>query len=284
MEIIWNVEPMEACVLVLGMFDGVHRGHQELLMQGAEQAGERKIPLVVWTFEPHPLEVLCPEKAPRRLTTLQERAEYMAGYGVDRLCVTRFDREVAATQPQTFLENMQHMFHPACLICGFNYSFGQGGRGKPEDLSAYGREHGAEVTIVPPVEIAGDTVSSTRIRLLLEEGQLRLASRLLGHAYGFAGRPEDGGQYLRFAWPKEKVLPAAGAYAGYIREKGKRSRPCLIRLEEQREGEADVSVLEDGYDLQGREAGITFMDILRKGGGADQEDIQLAQAWFRAHR
>ncbi|MCR4882071.1 MAG: hypothetical protein K6A68_00735, partial [Clostridiales bacterium] len=78
---IHNPTAIGPCVLVLGMFDGVHRGHQELLMQGGERAEKLKVPLVVSTFEPHPLEVLFPDKAPKRLTTLQERAEIMAGYG-----------------------------------------------------------------------------------------------------------------------------------------------------------------------------------------------------------
>ncbi len=305
MEIIWKTGPMETCVLVLGMFDGVHRGHQELLMLGAEKAQAKKIPLVVWTFEPHPLEVLCPSRAPKRLTTLQERADFMAGYGVDRLCVTAFTLDIANTDPQVFLDRVTEIFHPACVICGFNYSFGQGGRGKPEELKAYGEAHGIDVAVVPPVEIAGDTVSSTRIRLLLEAGDLRLATRLLGHAYALSGRVMDGkhiGRTLGFptanvACPAEKELPAFGVYVGYLKAKGERSRECVINIGRHPtlpEGSVTVEahVLKEHPDLYGKDVTVTLMDFLRpETKFASVEDLreqvdrdrQQAAAWFRAH-
>ena len=107
MEIWMNPEKTDPCILVLGMFDGVHMGHQSLIMTGMERAAEKKVPLYVCTFEPHPLHVLFPDRAPKLLTTLQERAGIMEGFGVDALCVHTFTREIAAQEPEAFLASVQ---------------------------------------------------------------------------------------------------------------------------------------------------------------------------------
>ena len=103
MKILRDPKRLNPCVLVLGMFDGVHRGHQALLMRGDELAQEMVYPLVVCCFEPHPLKVLAPEKAPALLTTLPEKARVMQSFGVDGLCITTFDRARAAGDEHIFL-------------------------------------------------------------------------------------------------------------------------------------------------------------------------------------
>ena len=170
MRIVRDPINMGSCVLVLGMFDGVHRGHQALLMAGRDLADQYGMPLHVCTFEPHPLQVLRKEAAPPLLTTLTERAQLMASFGVDALCVHTFTRKVAAQEPEDFLRQLDEVYNPHAIVAGFNYSFGSKGRGDGEMLKAWGAEHGCEVVIVPKVELDGDSVSSTRIRLMLREG------------------------------------------------------------------------------------------------------------------
>ncbi len=277
------------CVLVLGMFDGVHRGHQELLMRGAYRAQELRIPLVVSTFEPHPMEVLFPGHAPRRLTTLKERAAYMAEFGVDELCVTAFTSDVAATRPETFLEHMTSFFSPWSVICGYNYTFGVKGSGKPEELCAYGKEHGFETIVVDPVEIAGDTVSSTRIRQELEKGNILLANRLLGHAYTLEGMVDRRGE-VALKDGDLKVLPGDGLYVGYLRPEKGRSRQSVILLGKADTEEAPhirVRNLEACPELNGKTVNISLRDALEEVPREQKEiipqDLEQARSWFERH-
>lgn len=211
---------MAPCVLALGTFDGVHLGHQALLMRGGELAGELGCPLVACTFEPHPLRVLRPEIAPPLLTTLPERAALMADFGVDALCVTGFTRGRAGQSPEDYMDELRRTYQPRAVVCGFNFTFGQGGRGSGETL----RAHGFETEIVPEVTLEGAAVSSTRIRQALRAGGLSLASRLMGHAYTITGRVADGkhiGRTMGFPTanvtvPRGKALPAFGVYACWL--------------------------------------------------------------------
>lgn len=224
MRIMRNPAKAGPCVLVLGMFDGVHRGHQALLMAGLALAQREHLPLHVCTFEPHPLRVLRPDSAPSLLTTLTERAQLMAGFGVDGLCVTSFTRAMANQPAEDFMADMAAIYQPRHVVCGFNFNFGRGGEGSGESLRRFGEAHGFGVTVVPEVTIGGATVSSTRIRGLLQKGDMREATRLLGHAYTLSGRVMDGkhiGRTMGYPTanvdiPAGKVLPAYGVYACWL--------------------------------------------------------------------
>lgn len=170
MRIIRDPKRLNPCVLVLGMFDGVHRGHQALLMRGDELAQEMVYPLAVCTFQPHPLHVLAPEKEPVMLTTLPEKAAVMQSFGVDGLCVTTFTRARANQSPEDFMAELVEVYAPVVIVCGFNFTFGAGGKGNGQMLKEYGKKHGFRTVIVPEVVIDGETVSSTRIRRLLAQG------------------------------------------------------------------------------------------------------------------
>ena len=230
MQIVRNPAQTKPCVLVLGMFDGVHRGHQKLLITGNALAEAEGLPLRVCTFSPHPLAVLCPDKAPRMLTTLPERARFMLGFGVDTLCVFPFTRALADEPPEDFVRRMARTFRPRHVVVGFNNTFGRGGRGDGALLTAMGRELGFTTHIVPAVELDGSPVSSTRIRALLAQGDIHGATRLLGHAYTLSGRVMDGkhiGRTMGYPTanvdaPVRKALPAFGVYACYLTVEGRR--------------------------------------------------------------
>lgn len=220
---------LDASVTVLGMFDGVHRGHQALLIRGRELADRLGLPLAVYTFEPHPLAVLRPDHQPPRLTTLAERAGMMADMGVDVFRVDRFTKKVAAQSPEDFLRGLMEQLHPVAVVAGFNYSFGERGRGRADLLQAMGGQMGYEASIVPEVVLDGDTVSSTRIRRLIEGGSMQEAARLLGRAYAVTGVPEGSGSHCTLQMDPGKVRPCAGNYSGWLL-RGGAYRPVQINV------------------------------------------------------
>ena len=266
---------MPRCVLALGTFDGVHLGHQVLLMRGGELANRLGCPLAVCTFEPHPLRVLRPEAAPPLLTTLPERAALMAEFGVDSLCVTTFTRERADQPPEDYMEELARVYHPAAVVCGFNFTFGQGGRGNGETLRHFGEKHGFETVIVPEVTLENGAVSSSRIRRALQGGELALASRLLGHAYTLSGRVADGkhiGRTMGFptanvAVPRGKALPAFGVYACWL-ETAEGFYPAVVNVGRHPtlpEGWVTVEAhaLDASLSLYGQHVRLTFLRFQR---------------------
>ncbi|MBQ8507168.1 MAG: FAD synthetase family protein [Clostridia bacterium] len=163
-------------VVALGMFDGVHIGHQALIRRAREMAGELGAACVVRSFDRHPLSVLKPERAPKQLMSLEEKLEKM---GVDGVLVEEFTPEFAATDALVFLENMVRRLHAAGIVAGFNYSFGAGGRGNAALIRTEAGRLGYACDILEAVTEAGETVSSTLIRHLLENGELARAEALL---------------------------------------------------------------------------------------------------------
>lgn len=271
MRMLQNPDSLPSCVLVLGMFDGVHRGHQALLMAGGELAEATGLPLNVCTFEPHPLQVLRPESAPPLLTTLTERAQLMAGFGVDHLCILPFTVQTAAQAPEDFMAMLARVYHPQHVVCGFNYSFGYQGKGNAESLRAYG----FSVTVVPEVVLGGETVSSTRIRRLLAQGDIRQATRLLGHSYTLGGRVAEGkriGRTMGFPTanvtiPQGKALPAFGVYACWL-QVGERTFPAVVNVGRHPtlpEGGVTVEAyaLDECLSLYGQKVRLLFLEHLR---------------------
>lgn len=176
----------EASVLVLGMFDGVHRGHQALMQKARALADRWNVPMVVMTFDKHPLSLIAPAMAPPMLTTSQERLRLIEAQGADIVCVVPFTQEVRQIVPETFVQQIVSRWHPKAIVVGYNYHFGRYGAGTPALLKALGAADDFETVIVPEVRVDGQAVSSTHIRKLLAEGRLAEAERLLGHPY----RPE----------------------------------------------------------------------------------------------
>ncbi len=275
MRMMRNPERTDPCALVLGMFDGVHRGHQALFLRGAELGKELGVPVAVCTFEPHPLAVLRPDLRLERLTTPLERAQWMALCGVDLLCVHDFTRALADLEPEAFLDRLQAVYRPAALICGYNYTFGRGGAGDGDLLKRYAQRHGVRAEVIPAVEIGGEPVSSTRVRNVLLTGDVSEAARLMGHAYTLSGPVVHGkhmGHVLGFptanvAWPEGKVMPAYGVYACglTVEEKTMRAVVNVGRHPTLPEGGVTVEayVLGESPDLYGKRARVTFLRRLR---------------------
>ncbi len=172
------------CCLALGTFDGVHLGHQALLKRAAALAREQGLVPAAMTFDRHPLALLKPEIAPQALTTPEEKRRLMAACGIQALVEEPFTRQRAAMEPEDFAAECARRMEARALVVGYNYTFGRGGRGNPELLTACGDALGFTVVVVPPVTLDGEPISSTRIRALLARGDKRGAARLLGHEGG----------------------------------------------------------------------------------------------------
>lgn len=285
MQILRNPAVLEPCVLVLGMFDGVHRGHQALLMAGLELAEQNHLPLNVCTFEPHPLRVLRPQAAPPLLTTLTERAALMADFGVNHLCILPFTAETAAETPEEFMSMLARVYQPRHVVCGFNYSFGHLGAGNADSL----RSFGFDVTVVPEVVLGGETVSSTRIRRLLGQGDIRQATRLLGHSYTLSGRVMNGkhiGRTMGYPTanveiPAEKALPAFGVYACWM-QVATSIYPAVVNVGRHPtlpEGSVTVEAyaLDQCLSLYGKKVRLLFLDYLRPEKRFDSVDALKVQ-------
>lgn len=303
MRIVRDPAQMPPCVLVLGMFDGVHRGHQALLSAGRSLGQSLRLPVTVCAFEPHPLAILKPEAAPPRLTTLTERARLMAENGVDALCVTAFTAARANQEPEAFLDELMRIYRPAAVVCGFNFTFGRGGRGNGELLRAYGQAHGFDVSVVPKVTLLGDTVSSTRIRRLLSSGALDEAVALLGHPYTLTGRVAGGKQIGRTMGfptanvtpPRNKALPAFGVYVCRM-ETERQAYPAVVNVGRHPtlpEGGVTVEAyaLHEHLTLYGKKVRLTFLRFLRPERRFESvealraqiaRDTQDAQRYFQA--
>jgi riboflavin kinase/FMN adenylyltransferase len=206
-------------VVTLGVFDGLHLGHQQLLKIALERAAGRRLAVV--TFDPHPRAVLGPPKRHRLLSPLAERLQLLERWPIAAVAVLRFDRELAAMQYDDFVrEFLVGALHARHLVLGFNLHLGFERRGTPERVAALGEELGFEVTRVGAVEVDGEPVSSTRIRHLLDEGRVEDAWRLLGRPYDLSGpviRGAGRGRTLgiptaNFTVPEDKLLPANGVY------------------------------------------------------------------------
>ncbi len=290
MKIVRDPRRLRPCVLVLGMFDGVHRGHQALLMRGDELSQEMAFPLSVCCFEPHPLRVLAPEKAPPLLTTIPEKARVMQSFGVDEMCITTFNRARADQSPEDFMAELVEIYAPVVVVCGFNFTFGKGGAGNGKLLREYGRKHGFRTVIVPEVLIEGATVSSTRIRRLLSEGDIPMVNRLLGHAYTLSGRVESGKQLGRtmgfptanVAFARNKALPAFGVYACWLETEDGAYHPAVVNVGRHPtlpEGSVTVEahVLDGSPDLYGQHVRLSFMKHQRAEIRFEDKDALQAQ-------
>ena len=217
------------CVLTIGNFDGVHRGHQALL-QGLRKEGQaRGLPVVVMIFEPQPLELFAGDKAPARLTRLRDKLRYLAECGVDYVLCVRFDQRFAALTAQAFVGDLLvKRLGVQFLAVGDDFRFGAGRQGDFLLLQKAGLEFGFDVTSTMTFCEGGVRVSSTAVRLALADDQLDVAETLLGHPFSISGRVVHGdalGRTIGFPTAnvplRRQVSPVKGVYAvevsGYIR-------------------------------------------------------------------
>ena len=188
--------------LAIGVFDGVHLGHQAVISTSAKHAKEAGGTPVVVTFDPHPVKVLRPNHAPHLITATQHKIALIRDLGVRHLLVLHFDRSFAATSPEDFVQQLVENSKPLREICvGHEWSFGKGRAGNLALLKELGQQAGFNVIGVQAVSVNGEVVSSTAIRKAVEEGNLVKATQMLGREYTILGtvvRGEQLGRKLGF--------------------------------------------------------------------------------------
>jgi len=211
-------------VLTVGTFDGVHRGHRDVIGRVVERARSRGLPSVLVTFDPHPMEVVNPAAAPLLLTTREEKLEVIAESGIDYLAVVPFTQSLAAFTAEEFVERvLRQRFRLDELLIGYDHGFGRQRAGNVSVLRELGAKDGFKVEVVDAVAAAdGHSISSTSIRRAVAGGDLERACSGLGRPYSVSGRVVEGsqrGRSLGFptlnlgAAPPRKLLPPEGVYA-----------------------------------------------------------------------
>ncbi|MGH7768457.1 MAG: bifunctional riboflavin kinase/FAD synthetase [Candidatus Binatia bacterium] len=211
-------------VLLMGNFDGIHLGHQALLGRAVKDAKDVGGRSVVLTFEPHPLKVLAPEKAPRLILTHKDKMTLLQSFGVDAVIVQTFDAAFAGVEADEFVrEYLVRRIGVRKMWVGKDLRFGKGRKGRVEDLARWGKDMGFEVGVIEPVQLDGRRVSSSRVRTLIESGEVREASKYLGRYHFVTGRVARGhgrGRQLGFPTanvvPRTEVLPLDGIYASIM--------------------------------------------------------------------
>lgn len=207
--------------LAIGVFDGVHRGHQAVIRRALEAARFAEGTAVVVTFDPHPVRVLRPELAPRLLTSTAHKLQLIRDLGVTHQLIIHFDVAFAGTSPEDFIRALAAASQPLQEICvGFEWSFGKGRAGNLALLERLGGQLGFDEVGVPAVEMDGEIISSTLIRAAVENGDLARAAKLLGREFTILGTVVEGdrlGRKLGFPTANlsahNEQYPPNGVYA-----------------------------------------------------------------------
>jgi len=261
----------------IGVFDGVHLGHQAVISTSAEHARRAGGTPVVITFDPHPVKVLRPEKAPHLLTATQHKIALIRDLGVEHLLVIHFDRRFAATPPEEFVRELVQHAQPLRQICvGHEWSFGKNRAGNLELLTNLGAQHGFEVIGIKPVAVNGTVVSSTAIRRAVEEGDLAKAAEMLGREYTILGTVKKGAQLGReLGFPTANLsahseqFPPNGVYAAEARLNGATLRGVVNlgyrpTIESARpERLLELHLFDLNHDIYGEDVEVRFLRYLR---------------------
>jgi riboflavin kinase/FMN adenylyltransferase len=270
--------PAGGRVVAIGVFDGVHLGHQSIIAEAVAAASESEARPTVVTFYPHPEAVLRPGSGPRSLTLPGRKAELLLALGIQEVVTVEFDQRFADLQPEEFCSIvLSERLGARAVLVGKNFHFGRHGAGSSGDLAAYGRKHGFSVGAVPLVREGGGPISSTRIRGLLDLGEVAAAAALLGRPHRLEGTVVRGagrGRSLRAPTAnvevcEESTLPAQGVYATTaVVDNGAHkqsvtsvgSNPTFETGDEIR---VETLLLDFEGDLYGRSIAVDFVERLR---------------------
>lgn len=263
-------------VLALGNFDGVHKGHRQILRATTAAAGEIAAKSACLIFMPHPLAVLTPDKAPALLLSLQDRICSLGNAGIDYVIVHPFCRSFAAIEPERFVnEILYEKLGVVGVVVGFDYSFGCRGAGKASDLVKMGTKFNFFVRVVDPVTVDGIPVGSTAIRQYLAAGRVEAAAAMLGYPFYLRGKVVHGdGRGRKLGFPTanlevncELILPGNGVYLSKaacgdqvfwaLASVGNRPTFC------KGEPSLEVYLLDQEKNLYGQELIVSFLQKIR---------------------
>ncbi len=279
------------CVVTIGVFDGMHRGHQQMVSRTVERARDTGLPGVVITFDPHPSEVVRPGTHPPMLTSTRRKAELLEGLGVDVMCVLPFTLEFSHLTPAEFVHEVlvEHL-HTAAVVVGENFRFGHKAAGDVAALKALGARLGFATEGVPLLSDGEVTISSTYVRSCVDAGDVAAAAHALGRDHRVEGvvvrGDMRGGSELGFPTAnlhteRYAAIPADGVYAGRLVWRGA-ARPAAISVGtnptfEGRERRIEAYVLDFDGDLYGENVGVEFHTRLRGMERFDRVEDLIAQ-------
>jgi len=264
-------------VVGLGNFDGVHIGHQRLICEVRDIAREiGGVPALI-TFYPHPTAVLQPDSCPPMLLSQESKQELIAALQIDALFQLTFDEEFAKIQPETFIKEILHQgLNAQGVVVGYNFTFGQFGRGTPDLLAKWAPCYGYRLSVVPPVTLDGEVVSSTLIRTLLKNGCVAEAARFLGYysfVEGLVVPGEKRGGVLGFPTANIDIVhsllvPANGVYS-VVAHVGETKISGLANVGykptfEGRTRNVEVHLLDFAQDLYGQVIKVEFIQRIRE--------------------
>ena len=273
-----NLRPRhQGCVVTIGTFDGIHLGHQALLERLCTHARESGRPAMVLTFEPMPREYLHPERPPARLTSWRERWHLLGRYGVDYMCVLRFDEALRNLSGEGFAQLLASHLRAHRVVVGHDFRFGKHGQATALSLAREGERHRFEVDVVEPVLLGGARISSSGVREALAGGNFELAREWLGRPYSMTGRVVRGNQLGRqLGFPTANLrtgrrrVPVAGIFA--VRVHGVQAAPVAgvaslgTRPTVAGGGEMllEAHLFDFAGDLYGTEIEVEFVSKLRE--------------------
>jgi riboflavin kinase / FMN adenylyltransferase len=291
------------CVATVGNFDGVHAGHQAVLGQLQQHAQELGLPSVVLTFEPQPLEYFQPDSAPARLSSFRDKYLQLAAQGIDKLVCLRFQASLAKVPAKEFV---QRLFVEAMgvkrIIIGDDFRFGRNREGDIHTLRSMGEQAGFDVVSIDSFSMAGERVSSSRVRQALSEHDFDTASSLLGRPFSFSGRVKHGDKRGRqLGFPTANIglnrtkTPVLGVYAVYVTglDGTKHEGVANIGTRPVFDGKQlllEVHLLDYSNDIYGQHITVEFLQRLRgeqKFASIDElqdqikRDIEDASALFK---
>lgn len=281
MQILRGIEELQGLrgplFLAIGVFDGVHLGHRDVISTSTEHAHFADGTPVVVTFDPHPAKVLRPNDAPHLLTATQHKLELIRALGVARLLVIPFNAGFAATSPEDFVSQLVTNSKPLREICvGHEWSFGKDRAGNLELLQKLGRRFDFNVVGISPVRVNGKVVSSTAIRHAVETGDFRKAAEMLGRDYKILGTVVHGeaiGNKIGFPTANlsahSEQFPPNGVYFAEAWIEGVRHhgvinlgvRPTVARGQPQRT--LEIHLLDFDRDIYGQDMEVRFVSYLR---------------------
>ncbi|HXP35497.1 MAG TPA: bifunctional riboflavin kinase/FAD synthetase [Chthoniobacterales bacterium] len=281
MEILRSIPELERLrgpvFLAIGVFDGVHRGHQAVISTSADHARAANGTPVVVTFDPHPEKVLRPEAAPHLLSATQHKVALIRALGVEHLLIITFNKQFAATEPEDFVQKLVAHSKPLREICvGHEWSFGKNRRGNLDLLKRLGGNLNFDVVGIPPVKINGAVVSSTAIREAIEKGDLTKAAGMLGREYTILGtvtRGDNLGKKIGFPTANlsahSEQFPPNGVYAAEARIDGELYRGVInlgIRptvSSGKSERVLEIHLFDFNRDIYDRDVEVRFLKFLR---------------------
>ena len=280
MKVVYGIENLPSSdkkrVVTVGFFDGVHKGHQAVIKEAVKEAQRQKAESAALTFEPHPLEVLKPGSHPAILTNIRLKAKLIEALGIDIFLVVRFTKKLAQLSPRQFIDQvLVGELRAATIVVGENFKFGRGQGGDISFLKSYGEQRNLKVVAVPSLKVKGKAVSSTLLRQLLSEGDLKAVQEIQGRypqitAKVVRGRGE--GTSLGFSTANLEItenssLPAKGVYAGYIRLNGI-EKACAIYVGtsptfDLKERRLEVHIFNFEGNLYGQQVDVEFKAKIR---------------------